>query len=432
MPMANFCFLLLLLLPLLSSKPAFSESSLKPGFHFDLTHVDATWNFSKFEILRRGIKRDKTWIQNFNKMIISNLKVRMPVVEQRGSYLMNLSLGTPPISFSAIFDTGSDLVWTQCKPCLQCFKQPTPVYDPAQSSSFANATRSAALCKELTNSSSSNGCEYSFSYADESFTTGYLAFETLTLGGANQKVSTPDIAFGCGIKNHVKGLTQGAGIVGFNRGPLSLLSQLHIKKFSYCLSLNGTGSLVFGSSTSIDNTTNRAIKTTPLIQNPYNPSYYYLSLQGITVGQKYLPVPSSSFRLNTDGSGGMIIDSGTSMTYITEDVFDVLKPVFASQTNLQVIWSSIGLDLCFQLPSHNNSKLDVPDLIFHFEDLDLKLPVENYMVVNEELGIVCLAMGAAGGLSIFGSMQHQNMLVLHDLEKKVVSFIPTQCSQLDY
>lgn len=52
------------------------------------------------------------------------------------------------------------------------------------------------------------------------------------------------------------------------------------------------------------------------------------------------------------------------------------------------LWSaSIGLDLCFELPSHKNSKLDVPDLIFHFEGLDLKLPVDNYMVVDEELGI---------------------------------------------
>lgn len=433
MPMANCCFLLLLLLPVLHSQPAFSESSLKPGFHFDLTHVDATQNFTKFEMLRRGIERDKTRIQNFKKMTV-NFEVRMPLVDQQGSYLMNLSFGTPPVSFSAIFDTGSDLIWTQCNPCLECFGQPTPVYDPAQSSSFTNATRSAALCQALTNSSSSNGCEYSYGYGDGSFTIGYLAFETLTLGEANQQASTPDIAFGCRIRNYVNGLTQGAGIVGFSRGPLSLLSQLHIRKFSYCLSPNGTGCLAFGSSsTSFDNTTNQAVKNTPLIQNPSNPSYYYLSLQGITVGQKFLPVPSSWFELNADGSGGVIIDSDTSITYITEDAFDVLKPVFTSQTNLPVINSaSIGLDLCFELPSPNNSKLDVPDLIFRFEGLDLKLPVENYMVVNEEVGIVCLAMGAAGGLSIFGSMQHQNMLVLHDLKKKVISFIPTQCSRINY
>ena len=59
----------------------------------------------------------------------------MLVVEQQGSYLMKLSLGMPPVSFSAIFYIGSDLVWTQCKPC---FEQPTSVYDPAQLSSFAN------------------------------------------------------------------------------------------------------------------------------------------------------------------------------------------------------------------------------------------------------------------------------------------------------
>ena len=79
-----------------------------------------------------------------------------------------------------------------------------------------------------------------------------------------------------------------------------------------------------------------------------------------------------------------------------------------------------------------NSKLDVPDLIFHYEGLDLKLRIENFMVIDEERGSVCLAIGAARGLSIFSSMQHQDTLVTHDLEHEVVPFIPTQRANVGY
>lgn len=107
----------------------------------------------------------------------------------------------------------------------------------------------------------------------------------------------------------------------------------------------------------------------------------------------------------------------------------MLKQFFTAQTNFLLKYSAgIGLNLCFELPS-NKRKLDVPDLIFHFEGLDVKLPVENYMVTDQELGLVCLAIGAAEGFLIFGSMQHQNMLVLHDLKKEVVSLVPTQCAR---
>ncbi|KAF0905253.1 hypothetical protein E2562_003854 [Oryza meyeriana var. granulata] len=47
------------------------------------------------------------------------------------SYHMNLSTGTPPLTFPAIIDTGSDLIWTQCAPCTKCFKQLTLLFEPS-------------------------------------------------------------------------------------------------------------------------------------------------------------------------------------------------------------------------------------------------------------------------------------------------------------
>uniref|UniRef100_A0A2P2PPT7 Peptidase A1 domain-containing protein n=1 Tax=Rhizophora mucronata TaxID=61149 RepID=A0A2P2PPT7_RHIMU len=52
------------------------------------------------------------------------------------------------------------------------------------------------------------------------------------------------------------------------------------------------------------------------------------------------------------------------------------------------------------------------------------------MIADSGVGLLCLAMGASSGLSIFGNIQQQNLLVFHDLEKKTLSFLPTKCNQL--
>lgn len=219
--------------------------------------------------------------------------------------------------------------------------------------------------------------------------------------------------------------------MGLGRGPLSLVSQLGERKFSYCLtSIDNTkasSTLLMGS---LVKTNTSSIKTTPLIKNPSQPSFYYLTLQGITVGDTRLPIKKSTFALKEDGSGGLIIDSGTTITYLEESAFDSLKKEFISQTKLSVDTSgSTGLELCFTLPS-DVSSVEVPKLVFHFDGADLDLPGENYMIADSTVGLICLAMGSSSGMSIFGNVQQQNMMVIHDLEKETLSFLPTQCDSL--
>ncbi|KAJ6302480.1 hypothetical protein OIU77_016550 [Salix suchowensis] len=305
---------------------------------------------------------------------------------------MKLAIGTPPETYSAILDTGSDLIWTQCKPCTQCFDQSTPIFDPKKSSSFSKLPCSSQLCEALPQSSCKDSCEYLYTYGDYSSTQGILASETLTFG----KASVPNVAFGCGADNEGSGFSQGAGLVGLGRGPLSLVSQLKEPKFSYCL-------------TSVDET-----KTSTLLMG--------ISSQRISVGGNRLPIKKSTFSLQDDGSGGLIIDSGTTITYLEESAFNLVAKEFTSQIDLPVDSSgSTGLEVCFTLPS-GSTKMEVPKMVFHFDGADLELPAENYMIGDSSMRVACLAMGSSSGMSIFGNVQQQNMVVLHDLEKETLSF----------
>ncbi|KAA8538486.1 hypothetical protein F0562_028143 [Nyssa sinensis] len=392
------------LLPLASStsRRALHNHHIPNGFRVSLKHVHSGQNFTKLELIQQSINRSKNRTQRFETIATAKPTgddIQTPVYAGDGEFLMNISIGTPAIPFSAIMDTGSDLIWTQCSPCT------------------------------------SNGCKYMYMYGDESSTQGFMAMETFTfLDSVQQEVAIPNIGFGCGLNNQGSGLGQGSGLVGLGRGELSLVSQLGVPKFSYCLTSigeNKTSTLLLGSLADL-NYSGGGIHGTPIIQNPFQPSFYYISLEGITVGETLLPISKSLFRLREDGSGGMIIDSGTTITYIQEDAFDVLKKEFMSQMKLRVSRSAdaTGLDLCFDLPTKDVTDIAVPKLKFHFKGVDLELPVENYMIADENMKLVCLAMAATGAMSIFGNIQQQNLLVLHDLGKETLSFVPTQCDQL--
>jgi hypothetical protein len=103
-----------------------------------------------------------------------------------GAYHVSLFIGTPPLTFPAILDTGSDLVWTQCAPCTECFAQATPLYDPASSSTFSRLPPCASpLCRSLPSpfrACNASGCAYDYRYV-AGFTAWYLAAETLAVGG---------------------------------------------------------------------------------------------------------------------------------------------------------------------------------------------------------------------------------------------------------
>ncbi|KGN54860.1 aspartic proteinase nepenthesin-1 [Cucumis sativus] len=412
------------------------------GFRVRLKHVDHVKNLTRFERLRRGVARGKNRLHRLNAMVLAAAnatvgdQVKAPVVAGNGEFLMKLAIGSPPRSFSAIMDTGSDLIWTQCKPCQQCFDQSTPIFDPKQSSSFYKISCSSELCGALpTSTCSSDGCEYLYTYGDSSSTQGVLAFETFTFGDSTEdQISIPGLGFGCGNDNNGDGFSQGAGLVGLGRGPLSLVSQLKEQKFAYCLTAiddSKPSSLLLGSLANITPKTSKdEMKTTPLIKNPSQPSFYYLSLQGISVGGTQLSIPKSTFELHDDGSGGVIIDSGTTITYVENSAFTSLKNEFIAQMNLPVDDSGTGgLDLCFNLPAGTN-QVEVPKLTFHFKGADLELPGENYMIGDSKAGLLCLAIGSSRGMSIFGNLQQQNFMVVHDLQEETLSFLPTQCDSI--
>ena len=90
----------------------------------------------------------------------SILPVKSSLILGTGIYIVTVGLGTPKRDLKLAFDTGSDLTWTQCKPCTgQCFKQVDPIFDSSKSTSYTNITCPTPLCFQL---SSATGKPYKY------------------------------------------------------------------------------------------------------------------------------------------------------------------------------------------------------------------------------------------------------------------------------
>ncbi|KAF5204700.1 Aspartic proteinase cdr1, partial [Thalictrum thalictroides] len=245
------------------------------SFSVDLIHRDSVESplynplDTHYDRMNKAIQRSISGINRFKPSSSSSksLSHAQPIVTpDRGEYLMNISIGTPPVVFLGIIDSGSDIIWTQCEPCEYCFNQTIPIFNPNESST----------------------------YADGSGTTGNLATETLTMQSSSSRkgsVKLPKIVFGCGHWNNGTFNGNGSGLVGFGGGPGSFVTQLGSKiegKFSYCLvpwNLNTSSSKMhFGQEAIVSGT---GSVSTPMVDMPIK-SFYYLTLESISVGDKKL------------------------------------------------------------------------------------------------------------------------------------------------
>ncbi|CAL5062418.1 unnamed protein product [Urochloa decumbens] len=358
-----------------------------------------------------------------------------------GAYHMTLSIGTPPLAFPAILDTGSDLTWTQCAPCTACFAQPTPLYDPAASSAFSTLPCASPLCQALPSSFRScnaTGCAYDYRYT-VGFTAGYLAADTLAVGDDTAAPLFPGVAFGCSTANG--GDMGGAsGIVGLGSGALSLVSQLGVGRFSYCLRSDaGASPILFGAlAANVSSRGGGGAQSTPLLQNPVpgrRAPYYYVNLTGVTVGETELPVTSGTFGFTAAGDGGVIVDSGTTLTYLAEAGYAMVREAFASQTQAAGLTTVSGepydFDLCFAAGAAGDVGT-VPRLVLRFAGgAEYDVPRRsNFDAVDERGSVACLLVLPTRGVSVIGNVMQMDMHVLYDLDGGTFSFAPEDCANL--
>ncbi|KAL9300961.1 putative nepenthesin [Arabidopsis thaliana] len=334
-------------------------------------------------------------------------------------YLMKLQVGTPPFEIVAEIDTGSDIIWTQCMPCPNCYSQFAPIFDPSKSSTFREQRCNG------------NSCHYEIIYADKTYSKGILATETVTIPSTSGELFVmAETTIGCGLDNtnlQYSGFaSSSSGIVGLNMGPLSLISQMDLPYpglISYCFSGQGTSKINFGTNAIVAGDGTVAADMFIKKDNPF----YYLNLDAVSVEDNRIATLGTPFHAE---DGNIFIDSGTTLTYFPMSYCNLVREA-VEQVVTAVQVPDMGSDnlLCYY-----SDTIDIfPVITMHFSGgADLVLDKYNMYLETITGGIFCLAIGCNDPTmpAVFGNRAQNNFLVGYDPSSNVISFSPTNCSAL--
>ncbi|XP_031257963.1 aspartic proteinase nepenthesin-2-like [Pistacia vera] len=360
-------------------------------------------------------------------------------------YIVYVGIGTPPVFVFLLLDTGGGLIWSQCKPCKNCYRQIYPMYDSLASSTYRKLSCDHPLCVGDNNlyRCVDQQCVYDVSYGNgEVNTKGVASLESFTVGDGDRVNVVRNLIFGCSDDSrHPNFQTNGviSGIMGFNRSPDSLASQLADpigKRFSYCFpsfaeDMNHPIYVKFGDEIP------QIPGITPTINfvTPTRNFYYYLKLNDISVGGRKLGLEPGLFDIRQDGSGGVIIDSGALITIIDQytvgrnaytavmEAFQNYYDAFNLERTGQV---SEGFDLCYQKPPEGFNAFAF--LVFRFEGDPFAVDPNNVHYFNVDEGYFCVALKAGNGISILGIWSQQQKRIIYDENINALQFIYDPCS----
>ncbi|KAI3796853.1 hypothetical protein L1987_39539 [Smallanthus sonchifolius] len=360
-------------------------------------------------------------------------------------YFTKVQIGSPPKDFHVQVDTGSDLLWVNCIECDTCPKEsdlgiPLALYDPKDSSSAKMVGCDHEFCTSTFTGQSDECkagmlCAYAVKYGDGSSTAGYFVNDNVKLdqvSGNRQTTSmSGNIIFGCGAKQSGQlGSSDQAldGILGFGQSNTSVLSQLSsarkVKKvFSHCLDGNRGGGIF-----AIGEVVEPKINTTPMVDDK---THYNIEMKSIDVNGEDIKLPTSI--LNFVKKQAVIIDSGTTLAYFPEEVYNqLMEKIMASQPDKKqhVVEKMFK---CYKYSGNIDDGFPVVNLQFA-NSLSLKvLPHQYFFQIEDDewcIGFQNSNIKEKDGeqLTLLGDLVLSDKLVTYDMENQVIGWTDYDCS----
>ncbi|XP_058759751.1 aspartic proteinase CDR1-like [Vicia villosa] len=442
---SSFILIFLCLFCLIVCSHAISNS-----FSVELIHRDSykspLYNPTQTEFQKtiNALHRSTNRVNYINKRIsFTQNKLESFLTYDDGEYLMSYFVGTPPFKVYGILDSGSNLIWIQCKPCNICYNQTSPIFNPSKSSSYQKISCSSSRCKsreeDISCSKDKDSCEYTLDYGRGAKTQGDLILETITLQSTSgSTVSFPNIVIGCGHTNNLSYTGKSSGVVGLAIGSTSLIKQLGSsinERFSYCLidyrNANQSSKLNFGDAAIVYGSD---VVSTPIVKMIGNnqTDYYYLHLKAVSVGSKRITYSGFKLKGINASTHNIQLDSGTTVTYVPRHFYHRLESAVKKKVKLVRFHDDSGsFNLCYNTTSKQptTKQSNFPVIIAHFSGGDVKLDPKGYFLSLYE-GIECFSFfPIKSDLGIMGNTLQVNYLVGYDLKNNIVSFKPTDCSK---
>eukprot|EP00250_Pteridium_aquilinum_P008691 c18139_g1_i1 orf=103-1776(+) len=370
-----------------------------------------------------------------------------------GQYFVEFFVGTPGQRFLFITDTGSDLIWVPCSLCKSCVSPSnmsspsssssslpsSPSFFPEASSTFTPVTCSSEVCTFVPpplgatcNERSPTNCTYAYVYNDLSQTAGIFAYDTISMrSSSGSTIKIKNVGFGCGTNNAGPSITKVGGVMGLGKGPISFSSQVgHMYgKFSYCFTRffrrKAKSALVFGDDI-VGAKLASSLQYTPFARNPVVDTFYHLQIEEIKVDGKALPIKSSVFEIDEQGNGGVVIDSGTTLTFFVKPAYNVILEAFKKGVHYPLAPPTAGLPLCYNVSNIDKPRFPRISIIFKGGAI-FRPPPRNYFL-SPEHEIRCLGFMGSSGATVLGNLIQQNYYVEYDRLNNQLGFAKANCS----
>ncbi|KAK9757369.1 hypothetical protein RND81_01G157700 [Saponaria officinalis] len=401
-----------------------------------------------------------------NKSFISlkpNRDIRPTITEHFDLYMVQVGIGTfgEENLVSKIYylnlNTGTELIWTQCKAAgNNHFHQVDPLFPESESSSYHPI--SCDNCPP--NSKCEAGvCIVNIKYHDNARVSAIAATEVFTFATeSGHSQSIPNIIFGCGInmldfpegKNEHNKIS---GTLGMGYGFYGLMEQTQMMfrgLFSYCLqpivrerhsSPMTPMYLRFGNDVLPGPVTElMTMMSTSIFRNRHF-NQYYLNIQDISVDSRRLILNPYFLTIRDDGTAGFIIQSGTTMTYLIRGVYEVVMLAIKdfiriNNNNVQEMKTpEMGYGLCYRR-LYNPKTVILPTVTFHFSNnADYVIPTRYVFYKSKSSknnkDMYCMNFFPDNHRSYLGAFHQVDKLIIYDTKHSVLYFAEADCSQVN-
>ncbi|XP_026443441.1 aspartic proteinase nepenthesin-1-like [Papaver somniferum] len=461
-------FCILFMISLSHSVLSKADDKKPSGLTLKLIHRDSieSNNLTSIEKFRKIIHRSN--LRANHLMSYSTDSASEPTYHQpslyleSANYVVELNIGTPALSDRdqyLILDTAAELTWLQCDGCIDCFKQKLRLYNPRDSSTHKFLPCNHPLCKPY--ECNQNHCKFKEWDSPDVHVEGFMStdcfvFEGVPVGGKYTVLD--DVVFGCAYGTVGFGIEDDprnniSGVFGLGPGPRSFSSQFSPQqRFAYCLAdwhfgpPDYPGKLMFGDDALLP--ISGHVQVTPIVET--DARSYFLKLADIQIYKKCLGFEQGKFDRAINGLGGFIIDSGTSISYFANDVYDRVRQEFVDYMKTlglpEMDASSHHLDLCWHMP--NGIPANLPSMVLYLQDNEYPEepadcenqvgaqliidPMGLFHIEEKEDPHLCLGIMRSNGtdptLNILGAKQQIDNKFSFDRKNKTLSWMTWDCA----
>ncbi|XP_010911360.1 aspartic proteinase CDR1-like [Elaeis guineensis] len=391
--------------------PLFDSSATTPDKYWQRVHRRSVAYRDHFQAALEGR------LQLLTVPLAAEFDVDAGFDQVGGEYLMEFTIGTPPVKVMGMLDVPGDFIWTQCVPCPNCTPSLGPLYDPSRSSTRSTFSCSSIECLGLQGHKcvGNDTCEYIRTNEYGVQTSGVLTSDVFTING----VAYTNMPFDCGSDNSfsTKPAVARVGLSGsdmfslvfrFNSGPFA---------FSHCFrkdwenpSVNTSSDLHLGMDARLKGV------SSPLARCRVGKTsqFFAPTLLGLGVG----PVALNLTKELVGGDCSTVFTSSTPLTFLKRPLFNLVASKVREQANLPEAphQPNDPWDLCF---NGTENALDLlPPLEISF-DGELALALSKAQIYAEvDGGRTCLLMAPTDGVNMFGTYMQMNRNFGYDLSSR--------------